>query len=243
MTIWKEALWLAKFELKKIKLGFAITALLAVFFSMFFCTVIPENLIRNRSTVMLDMIFLIVFGIGTTWLKPKDFNHQKVNRDFWVPPFIITLRQLPIKLEAFIKSRFIIFFTFAIPYYILISILTYCLSPELRETLDVGTYAAFMIIWISIGIHIGASFPASDVGVRMSTTAMVIYLFVLLFGLIAILTLFNLFYGNGFVSWTMSMAKKQPILSSIAAILFAYVGLFYSQKYMSRRIKKTDYVC
>jgi len=57
MNDWKEAFWLAKFELKKLKLGFVLLALMAIMFSMFFATVFPKNM--ERSTVMLDFFSLL----------------------------------------------------------------------------------------------------------------------------------------------------------------------------------------
>lgn len=240
MNDWKEAFWLAKFELKKLKLGFVLLALMAIMFSMFFATVIPKNM--ERSTVMLDIFFFIVFGFGTAWIKPKEFNHQKIGGDFWASPFFITLRQLPIQKDVLIKSRFIIFFAFAVPYYLGISILTYAFSPDLRAALDLKEYFAFIMIWIGIGIHLGASFPASDVGYRLSTVNFVLYIFALFFGFMFIFTIFNVLYGNGFVPLTMLMAEKWPLVSIIASVLFAAIGVLYSQKYMSKKIEKMDYL-
>ncbi|MEK4174782.1 hypothetical protein NST97_02050 [Aeribacillus sp. FSL K6-1305] len=240
MNDWKEAFWLAKFELKKLKLGFVLLALMAIMFSMFFATVIPKNM--ERSTVMLDIFFFIVFGFGTAWIKPKEFNHQKIGGDFWASPFFITLRQLPIQKDVLIKSRFIIFFAFAVPYYLGVSILTYAFSPDLRAALDLKEYFAFIMIWIGIGIHLGASFPASDVGYRLSTVRFALYIFALFFGFMFIFTIFNILYGNGFVPLTMLIAEKWPLVSIIASVFFAAIGVLYSQKYMSKKIEKMDYL-
>lgn len=240
MDTWKEALWLAKFELKKSLKSFFMFIVALLFLSIFFTTTMPEYL--EKGLVGLDLFFLIAFGTVAGWVKQKEFQLQKMSGDLWASPFFITLNQLPITRDVLAKSRFIIYFIYSIPFNLLLLILLYVLSPELRMVMPIYSYIAFSFIWMSYGIYFGLAFPAADAGDQMGLIKQIIYTILFFFGIIAVLVIFQLLYGDGLVSWTMMVARKWPISSMIVSIVATIIGIRYWKSYIFKKMREVDYL-
>ena len=145
MSTWKQALWLAKFEMRAsvkpyfLLLGYAI--LFGTFFSM-------TNSLYNN--LLVDSFFFLVFWIMAILTRPKEFQLQKITEGVWASPFVLMLNQLPIPQNVLIISRFLIFFSFSIPFHLFILTFMYIFSGELRAIMPGASYIVFSIICVCI---------------------------------------------------------------------------------------------
>lgn len=240
MKSWKEAFWLAKFELNESKLRFLLLLL--------FYPLITLGLISNFesyleiNSVTIDFFFILLFTFAAIWAKPKHFQVQQVSDELVASPAIFLLQQLPITKELIVKSRFIIYFVYSIPPQILLLTLLYLLTPAVHGMIGIGPYLSFVIIWLSFGVYIGGIVPTSDAGDKASRVKVAVYGVLMVIALIAFFTLFTLFSEHGIVHWTLIFAKKWPLLSGSLSIVLAFIGLNYWQRYMNKMIGKLDYL-
>lgn len=239
MQDWMQAYRLAKFELRASKVSFLVLLLFVIIMGLFFGSSTGSYL--EQGYVEFDLFFVVVFTISPMWIKPKDFQSRKVNSDIFASPPVIMLKQLPVKHDVIIKSRFLTYFIYTIPFQVLMLLLLYLLSPELRDLLSLGSYSAFSIIWLSFGIYGGCIVPASEAGDRTTIMAMVVYGLVPIISLIALFTVVYLLFHFGVFYWTIILAQKWPILSSLTSILLAIIGVRYWQHYMKKTMIKLDY--
>lgn len=240
MKSWKEAYWLAKFELKESKLSFLFLLLFYLLITLGFISSFESYLDTNF--VGTDFFFILLFTFAAIWTKPKHFQIQQVNDELVASPAIFMLQQLPITKDLIMKSRFIIYFAYSMPPQILLLISLYLFVPSIHGLLEVGSYISFAIIWLSFGVYIGGMIPASDAGDKASQFKVAVYGVLMVIGLIAFFTLFTVFSEHGIVHWTLIFAKKWPILSGALSIILAFIGLNYWQSYMKKMMGKLDYL-
>lgn len=240
METWKEAFWLAKFELKKSRNGILMMLFILACSVFFFVTLIPEYL--EKAFVLVDLFFILFIWFGGMTGKTKEFQIQKIDENVWASPFFIMLNQLPIKKDILIKSRFIVTFSLSIPFYLLFHILVYALTPALRVEMPLLAYCIFTFIWLCIGINFSSAFPAADAGERTSMWKSWIILILMFIAAIAFFTGFTLIFEKGFVAWTMIAARQWPLLSIIVSLLIAIGGVQYCKRYMLKKMKQIDYL-
>lgn len=193
--------------------------------------------------VLFDLFFLMIIGIAAMWAKPKVFQMNKIGNGSWGTPYFVVLHQLPIRKEILIKNRFVIYYAYSIPFHALFLISMYAFSETIRTILTFPEYAAFSIIWLSFGLYWGVMYPLADIGemTKTSTFKMSLYT-VLYFGIIIVgLTFLIIFTGNGIVYWSMLLAKKWPLLSSIISIIAAVVCTKLALRQANKKIMKIDY--
>lgn len=240
MGNWKQAFWLASFELRKSKISILSFLIFLTVGTFFFVELMHEYL--ENSFVMVDVFFLIVFGMGPFWLRAKEFQFQKIDETTWASPQFIMLSQLPIKKEALVGSRFITYFTYGFPLFILLLASLYFFSADLREVMSPTAYIVFSLIWLSYAVGFGGAFPASDVGDRVTILKSTISAIILIIALIVGLMLFDFFYEDGLVSWTIMLANEWPLLSSIVSIAVAILSIRSYINYAYKQMKKIDYL-
>ncbi|MEC5424110.1 hypothetical protein QGM71_11465 [Virgibacillus sp. C22-A2] len=242
MQEWKQAYSLAKLELRMSKFGF-LSAFLFSMFILFFIVTSIESYMEN-GFVGIDFFFVLLFSVATIWTKPKEFQIKKVSGDLIVLPLVVMQKQLPIKQDVIMKSRFIVHFFYSFPFQLLALIGIYFMSP-LPEMLSVGSFIAFAIIWLSFGVYAGYVFPLSEIGTKGPLTSTVGTIFIgvtLLIVLLSIFTMIHVLFENGIVYWSIILAQKWPIVSSIASILLAFFGFAHWQHYMKKAMDKLDYL-
>lgn len=240
MSSWKQAFWLASFELRKSKISILSFIIFLVAGTMLFVEILPQYLVN--SFMMIDIFFLIVFGMAPFWMKAKEFQFQKIDESTWASPFFITLSQLPIKKEVLIGSRFIVYFAYAIPFMILLLTSLYGFSNELREVMSPTAYLVFSIIWFCYGVGFGGAFPAVDAGDRITLLKSTIQTIIMFVALFVGLKLFDFFYKDGLVSWTIMLANEWPILSTIVSVAVAILSTRSYVHYTYKQMKKIDYL-
>lgn len=240
MKSWKEALWIAKFELKESKLSFLFLLLFFPFITLGLITMFESYLDINF--VGIDFFFILSFTFFAIWTKPKYFQVQQLSDELVASPAMLMLQQLPVRKDIIVKSRFIIYFVYSVPPQILLLIALYFFTPSLHGMMGISSYLSFAIIWLSFGVYVGGIVPASDAGDKASRLKGAVYGVLMLIGLIAFFTLFILFSKHGIVHWTVIFAQKWPLLSSSLSIIIAFIGLNYWQKYMRKMMEKLDYL-
>lgn len=240
MYNWQQAWWLAKFELKASKLSFLLLLFIYPLFTLSIIASFNEYLDMNF--VGIDLIFILSFTFAPIWTKPKQFQLQKMGSGLMAAPTVFICQQLPITRNVIIKSRFIIYFVYTLPVQLLLLSALYLLTPNLQALMSVGSYIAFSIIWLSVGVYVGGAIPASDIGDDSSTLKMTIYTILMVIGVIAFFTFIQMFSAHGLVYWTIIFAKKWPIISALLSILLAIIAINYWQQYTKKTIGKLDYL-
>lgn len=242
MQDWKQAFWLATFELSESKRSFIFPFIFFLFLLSYFRSSLPSYL--ENGFIGYDLFFVLVFSVAAFWAKPKEFQSYKISSNLQASGLLVMQSQLPIKRDVLVKSRFIIHFFYSFPYQVFLLILLYALTPELSELLTFGSYIAFSIIWLSFSIYTGYVFSMSEAGDKtaMTTGAVIAYCIVFLIILFFIFTFIHVLFDNGIVYWTIIFAQKWPLLSSAISILLAFFGFKHWQYYMKKTMKKVDYI-
>lgn len=240
MKINKDALWLAKFEIKKSRNAIIIQLVMLFGVTAFLLAALPAYF-ESGGIVGVDLYFLIAFGCTVCWLKPKEIQIQKLDDDTWASPFFVFLNQLPIKKEVLIQSRMIVFFTYAVPFYFFVLVLLYCFSSPLKDALPFHSYLVFSLIWTGYGISFGLAFPASEAGQKLSLFKQIVFTIALFTISTVILIIFTILYGKGLVYFTIQAAKNWPLISIILSIAAILLSVKYYRGYMHRKIAEVDY--
>ncbi|WP_164667470.1 hypothetical protein [Virgibacillus doumboii] len=240
MKDWKQAFWLAKFEMKASKHIFPLLMLIAVAFALFLITSISSYLENNYAG--FDWLFLMVFIFFSVWMKPKNFAYQRINNDLWASPSFVMFMQLPINKDIIIKSSFVVYYCYTLPIQLITLILFHSFSPTIQNLMSPGSYIAFMIIWLSIGVYFGGGVPVADAGYNANTYNTVLNMIVAFIALIVVFTATILISGHGVMHWTILFAQKWPVLSIAVSILLAVAGFKFWIHYMKKTMKKLDYL-
>ncbi|MEK3889169.1 hypothetical protein [Bacillus sp. FSL K6-3431] len=242
MESWRQALWLVKFELRAYRknMFFAMLPSLLLYFAIVYT--LESDKVNDGSISMLDdILFVTIFWFAVVWMKPKEFQYQKLAGKFWASPYFVMLKQLPIPKDILIKSRFLQYYVTSIPVHLLVLMMIFISSPTIRDLLSPGEYIAFSLIWLSSGMVMGGVFPASESGEYNSKLKLVIYtiisIVVFLGGFIAL----YIFTGEGLVYWSIVAANKWPILSASFSICIAVAFMIYWPHYMRKNIERIDY--
>jgi hypothetical protein len=239
MNSWQQAFWLSKFELTHSKKSIFTLLFLLVPYSFFLTVSISSYL--EEHFMLYDIFFLLTFGVAVMWAKPKEYQYQKLSDNLWAQPFTVFLNQLPIPREIVVKSRFLIYFIYSIPFHLLVLIIMYSLAPELRQTLAPMEFIAFSLIWLSFGICYGSVYPASDSGDKVTNVKMVFYAVVLLGSFTLLLFAVPYLSSHGLVGLTILIASKWPIVTSVVSIFAACASVAFWMRYMKNHMNKLDY--
>lgn len=240
MEDWKQAFWLAKFELKASAQSILIYLFVLGGVTLFFVTSMDSYLENNYVGFDLFFILAIVFLSGSG--KPRTFAYQKINSDLRGAPGTLLLKQLPVKHSTINRSRLIIHFFSALPFQLFFLIILYFLNPALQGELSLSSYLVFLVIWLSFGIYAGAAIPAADTGDRMKNYQMAVLLFFAFLIITAFITTIQLIADYGIIQWTIIFAEKWPWISASASIILAVIGVKYWENYMKKTINNLDYL-
>ena len=197
----------------------------------------------ESGAVLFDPFFLIATGLAAIWSKPKDFQIQKTGNHVSVNPYFVLLHQLPIPKEVLIKNRFAIYYIYSVPSNMLFLTLIYVFSGTIQSMMTLPQYAAFSIIWISFGIYWGSIYAVSDIGeaTRTSKVKSYVYLIIILALIVIGMILLHTYTGHGIVYWSMIIAKKWPLLSSVLSVTTAFISTIFWLRHANKTIEKVDY--
>ncbi|WP_269410654.1 hypothetical protein [Lentibacillus daqui] len=243
MKDWKQAWYLAKFELKASKWMFLLLLLFTFFMLFFFVTVLDTGV--EKRTAGFDFFFILMFSSTMMiWWKPKDFQINKVGGDVFASPSLVMLNHLAIKKDVIIKSRFFVHFVYSFPYQLILLLCLYPLTPALQSVLTLNDYIVFSIIWLSFSFYVGYLFASSEIGGKSKLSATLAGILILgivivtlfLFSLIQLITGYTIFY------WTIIIAQNWPLASSLISIILAILGINYWLHYARKGMDKIDYL-
>lgn len=240
MSEWKQASRLAAFELKA-----SMKSLITIFvfyIAMSLLVLMTFDLYLEGEFRFFDLLFLVIFFLFPAWMKSKEFQMQKMDGDLWTAPSIVMLQQLPIPKGVIVKSRFVVHAVCSFPFQLILLISLPVVSENFRSLMTPVTYIAFVLIWFALSIVVGFIMAASEAGGNFKTRAIVKSFIYMIAGIAAVYGLIYWFAGNGFVSWTMTLATDWTWLSVITAIALSVAGWKYWQADMRKMIKKTDYL-
>lgn len=239
METWKKAFSLASFEAKASWKSIFTFIFSLLIITMLFIPVFSES--GQKLKFFYDLLFLIIFTMLPSWIRTKEFQYQKIGEETWGTPYFIFLHQMAIPKEILLKSRFVNYYSLAIPLHVLLFVLLFIFS-EARNVFSIGEYFAFSVIWICFGIYAGAVLPASDTGDYISNFKLTIYTILLILGTGGLIFFVHFILGaNGIVYWSMEAAKQWPLLSSVLSILLAIAGVKYWLHYAAKNMQKIDY--
>src|SRR5699024_11095757 len=135
----------------------------------------------EKKTAGFDFFFILIFSsLLMVWLKPQDFQMNKISGNIVASPSLFMLSHLAVNKDVIINSRFIIHFVYTFPFQFLLLLGLYLLTPTLQSALNISAYIAFCIIWLSFGFYAGYLFFAGDAGGKNKggpATAALIFLF------------------------------------------------------------------
>lgn len=242
MQDWKQAYSLAKLELKESKSGLLFAFVFTMFILYFIATSLESYL--DNGYAGYDFFFIILFTFAGIWTMPKEFQSKKINADLMASPVLMMHKQLPIKDNVIIKSRFIIYFFYSFPFQLISLIAFYLLTP-LYGMLSFSSFIALAIIWLAFGIYVGYAIPASEAGIKgasATTLGSIIITIVSFIGLLFVFTFIHFLSGNGIVYWSIIFAQKWPLLSVIISIVLASLAFRYYKRSMKKKMDELDYL-
>lgn len=240
MKEWKQAWKLAMYEVK----AHGILTYFLLVVALLVMTLLAREIFTayvEKGLFILDAVMLIIPMTVAMWVKAKPFQYQRLENNFWASPYFITLYSLAIPKNILMKSRFINYYIWSIPFHILLFFFFYLISPDAREFFTVGEYVAFSVVWMSYGIAAGSLYPASDSGDYVSNLKLTVYGIFSFVGLFFVIGVIRFGTGHGLVYWTMMAAQSAPIFTIIVSMVASMIGAKYWLSYMGRHIDKTDY--
>lgn len=197
----------------------------------------------EKGFILFDLFFLLTVGITAMWTKPKEFQPERVKDNSYKKSYFVMLYQLPIRKEILIKNLFVIYYAYTIPFHALFLASIYAFSETMQSFMTLPEYIAFSIIWMSFGIYWGVMYPLTDLGevTKSSTLKMWVYIVLVVALAVGLYILLQEFTGQGVVYWSMIIAKKWPLLSSVLSIIAAYFGTTLALRQANKRIMEIDY--
>lgn len=227
-------------ELKMLKMSLIWIFLFYTLYTVLFIFGIDA---QEDRFVGLDIFFIMLFVFGPIWFRPKGLQIQRPSGDTWASPSTIMNLHLPIERKLIVLKSILFYFIGSFPFQLYMFVILYISSPDIRNGLELSTYIAFTIIWLSFGIYFGFSSLPIEVGYKMKNNMVTTVLSLLLLGaIILIIIVFPFFFTYGIVEWTLIIAGKWPIISAVVSIFGAVVGYYYWKNKMLKLIKQADFL-
>lgn len=240
MVVWKQAYGLALMEFKA-SLKYYL-AILACYSAVAVVVLLSFDLYLNEEFATFDFLFLLLFFMFPSWMKPKEFQMQKFNGNLWTVPVLIMQQHLPISKNVLVKSRFILHQLFSLPYQLILLIVLYAVSPDFREMMVPVSLLAFAVIWLSASFYIGLIMAASEAGGVFKTKTWYLSIGFWVLAAIGVYAFINYFLEDGLITWTIDLALQWPVISAGVSIISAFIGWIYWQYDMHKSLEKTDYL-
>lgn len=239
MEQWSQALRFALFELKASKWKFIFVVIFSIFMGFSFVFSMPEYL--KRPFFISDILLILLFSVMTIWLRASVFQSKGKGENYYSPT-VVLLKQLPITSSVIAKSRFIVYFAYAIPMQSIILITMYLFTPAMQDVLSIESFITFCIIWFAFGVYVGGIFTASDAGTN-EASPMKTFIYIACMILIGAIILYLIYavFNTGIIMLTIKLANNWPLLSIIISVLLAVIGYFCWYNEMKKMLRNTDY--
>lgn len=240
MHAWKQAYWLAGFELKA-RLKYSLLVLAFYTFLGFICLFSFDHYMADNFYAF-DLIFLLLFIMFPAWMKPKIFQMQKMDGDLWTVPAVIMLQQLPVPKTVIVKSRFIIHSAYSFPYQLILLTTLLLMSSTFQEMMTPLSFIAFVAIWLAVSVALGFAMAASEAGGTFDTKLLARSMIYLVLGIAVFYAAFQWLADEGLIYWTIGLAQNWPLMSIVVSLLVIYAGWNYWQRVMKKDIEGADYL-
>ncbi|MGE8202952.1 hypothetical protein ACQKP0_00080 [Heyndrickxia sp. NPDC080065] len=241
---WIDAWWLTKFEIKKIKFSLLLSVLVVVVYSFAYSTLFPNFKITDQmfSKVFFDLLF--VAGVTTIpYLgRTKDYGLKRLYGDFWGTSYFNFLFQTPISKKALVKSRFLTYGLQSLVLNIILLVLFYILSQPFQESLTLGNFILFTIVWLTLGLQASAMLAASEVGSEMSMSKIIFYSILVYTIILGAAFWYYKATGLGIVEGTINLIVSYPVFTLVGSILLLIIGYFLWGRYSFKIITKNNYL-
>ncbi|SET50871.1 hypothetical protein SAMN05216389_11334 [Oceanobacillus limi] len=242
MKDWKQAIWIASFELKRSWRG--VLSLLTIFIFYTYLILAMPFWVDKPGSGVSDVLFILLFTFVPSWCKPKSFQFQMINGSFQASPSMVMLTQLPIREKTIIRSRMIVHFLFSFPIQF-VSLLTMYLISSRFSWFNISpfTYLLFMVTWLSFGVYVGLGINSIEVG-RMAKDKNKIHTLIGICFLIVVavsIVSFPLLFPYSIVGGSMILIEQYPLIVTMTSIFLAILGINYWQKKMEKSLKRMDY--
>lgn len=239
---WQHCKRLIAFELKHTPLYyFALNILIAALFGWFYAQVLPENLLEDKPTMVVDFLFVLAITVNAYLLRPYSFYIREVKSKFYVAPIQILLRQMPITKKTIIVSRFMTTFMFStIASIIFLSVFFFFLPTDQANTLFPNVIS-FSLVWILLALAGSGAVAASEPGDYMTKRIIVLWWVVILYVLIVGLLMIRFITGRFLMEWIVIGAAEMPVLFPVLVLLFSMIVVRLWAMYMKYYLNKTAY--
>lgn len=244
MHTWKEAFRIAIFEMRT-QIGYSLLGwLLVIFVGGMFLSSFYSYL--ERPALFFDLIFIIYFVFFPFWTRPKRLQSQKITGSFWAAPFFVFQQQLSIPTRIMIRGRILAYVLYLLPGISITFAAVYLFDPRMQATVDIATYVIFLGLWFAIGMTIGLSLTAAEIGEELNFQAMLTFRYLTFFlpGLSLFAAIIYFTYDvmqSGIVASTVHVAQHYPWQTLLGSAFLVYISLLFWQNYMEKKAAKTDY--
>lgn len=239
MKPWKEAFWLAMYEMRRARL-IDYLKWVGLFILLLLMMVPMTSSYLQEPSIITDLYFLFLITIFSQWARGKIFRPQSFGSGWYGSRYVAILNQLPIKSHIIIKSRFLAYFFTSIPFQVLLLLALYLLTPALRDDMAFGSYVIFMVILFCFNVFIGGLQIIGEIGSHLVMN-IIISLLVGIFFSVLLSIVFYKVYTQDIVNWILFISKNFPVLALIMSFLLAVIGTAFLLRRLERRMANMDY--
>lgn len=246
--MFKQAMWLAKKELKYQWIAFLLTVIVTIVFALFTSTLLDQaarKLFGEETMyynfILLDILFVAMTpSLAAIYISKPYLNIQAVKDD----PFskrMAFLRSLPISVSVLALSRTLIMLTtllvMSVAFYITITI---ALPDTFFSLISLKEYGIFVLFWFGYALAIGGVNPFIEFGTNGKILHLNPFISIVIF-LVVVLNFYH-FVGQGVVEWVITLVKIHGLPFAVYALLIGAIGSYGWNILLLLRLKKRDYL-
>lgn len=236
--LWRNAWWIVKHDLKRVKAGLFWSFVMNLYFS-FFGGIMARRILQaddwnGFDQFMADVIFL-------TCMSCLGFILTREYRNYWrndvFTKRMLFMRTLPISAKELVTARFTLMgislavtsAIFFIPFYFIAAI---------SRALSLLQFMGLVFVWISYGALMGALYISVEMLASGKT-----YLAVSTIGAFAYLGIAGLgwLFGFGIFSSSLEMVRSGGAILPAVSVIFAVTGVFGIMRVVEKRILTREF--
>ena len=234
-TYLKEAWWLTRFELRHSLISYTILAALFLFIITFSMPSLSD--FKNDVGMGMDYNFLFLLFALPAIVKMQPFRSISVGNFIYAAPIHVLMRQLPINRSAYIM--YILFHRFLLSATVAGIYLTFLYLFD-NSSIPFNHYVSFILLWIAFSYTLHLLDAYSQFGHNLIIWISLIIITVFILFIVFLLVFYIYFYDAGFVQWTLDMAMKFPVYTSVVALLLIGLNIIFWSKMFRRKMNKMD---
>lgn len=246
--MFRQAMWLAKKEIKYHWVALLFTAMATVFIALFTANFLRQSVLKvfgadllKYNHVFLDLVFIIItISFAAIFMSSPYLNYRTIKDD----PFskrMAFLRSLPISVPILAFSRtLVMLITLLImtsTFYITLAI---ALPESFFELFTPFEFIIFILFWFGYSLALGGVNPFIEYG----TNGKVLWLFPFIIILAFFIIEFIYYYliGQGIVESLLLFIKNFGWPVGFISLIIGVLGCYIWNKMLTIRLMKRDYV-